>query len=64
VLFHDIIIEMPDGAFCDHRTAVHDVKAVADFEAKIEILLDQQDADLSLSPDFFKCSPMRSMMFG
>src|SRR5690349_2759084 len=42
---------MLNRAFGDDRATVHDVKAVADAEAEIEILFDEQDADFAFLLD-------------
>src|ERR1051325_422447 len=43
---------MCDRAFRHNRAAVHDVEAVANVEAEVEILLDQQDPDLAFGAKF------------
>jgi hypothetical protein len=48
MLFHNVVIQMRDGAFCHNGAAVHDVEAVADVETEVEVLLDPQDSNLAL----------------
>ena len=45
------IIQMGDRPLGHNRAAIHDVKTVADAKAKIQILFDQQNADLALLLD-------------
>src|ERR1035438_2806876 len=47
VLFDNVIVQMRNWTFGHDRAAVHDVKAVPDREAEIEVLFDEQDADLA-----------------
>jgi len=48
MLPHDVIPETRDWAFGDNRTAVHYVKAIADGQTEIEVLLDEEVADFSV----------------
>ena len=47
MLAHFGIVQVLDRPFGHDRAAIHDVKAVAELHAEIEILLDEQDADFS-----------------
>src|SRR5690349_2245117 len=46
VLFHDVVVQMGDGAFGDDCAAIHDVEVVPDIEAEVEVLLDEENPDL------------------
>ena len=51
MFFDDGIVQMRDRPFGHDRAAIHDVKTVANAKAKIQVLLDQQDADLAFLLD-------------
>src|SRR5579864_4956983 len=46
-----VLVQTFDWAFGDDGAAVHDVEAVADVGAKIQVLLDQQNADFPFGFD-------------
>jgi len=45
VLSDEGVIEVPNGALGDDGTAFEDVEAVADLNAEVEVLFDEQDSD-------------------
>ena len=48
MLANQILAEFGNRSLNHDGTAIHDVKSVTDFEAKVEILFHKQNADLSL----------------
>ena len=49
---HHLIIQCLDRSLGHDAPTVHDVKAVADTDTEIEVLLDEQDADFAFGFDF------------
>src|SRR2546426_6935566 len=46
MLFDDFVVEFGNISMRDNVAAVHDVKAIADLYAEVEVLLDEQNAYL------------------
>src|SRR5688572_27844105 len=49
-----ILAQFCNRSLNNDRAPIHNVKTISDLEAKVEILLDQKNADLSLVLDFEK----------
>src|ERR1043166_1821888 len=50
MLLDQFVVKFGNGAVGHDAAPVHDVKAVADIDTKIEILFDEEDADFSFPP--------------
>src|SRR5262245_54814555 len=48
---HEGLVKVADGTIHNDGSSIHNVKPIRDREAKIEILLDQEDADFSFLLD-------------
>src|SRR5436190_1192996 len=59
MLLHEFVAEFRNASLRDDAATIHDVKAVTDINAEIEILLDQQNANLA----FLLQKPERAFNF-
>ena len=64
MLAHDVVGKAGDGAQNGDRTTIHGVKTIADLAAKINVLLNEQDAEPAVLPEAFHVSPISSMIEG
>ena len=51
MLFHQLLIQLSNRALRHDHAAIHDIKAVSDLQTEIQILLDQQNADLGFGAE-------------